>query len=79
MRVIADDAAAEPQDLIDAEVVVKRALKLLAAHAGIALLHFAQQALFGGEQSALAVHVNRSAFENEAVLRTVFVLDEGVP
>src|SRR5208337_5656847 len=65
-------------DLIDAEIVVARALQLLAAQAGIAPLHFAQKAFFGSEQSALPVHVNRSAFKHH-VLRIVLVLDEWFP
>ncbi len=51
--VVAGNAAAEPDHLIDAEVIVKDLLQLLAADAGIALLHLAQQALFGGEQNAV--------------------------
>ena len=43
-------------------------LELLAADAGIALLHFAQQAFFGGEQGALAVDVDGAAFEDDAAL-----------
>ena len=49
---------------------MERLLKLLAAHAGIALLHFAEQALFGGQQDALAVGVDGAAFEDEAALLT---------
>ena len=76
VRVVAGDAATQPDHLIDAEIIVKGALQLLAAHAGIALLHLAQQAFFGGEQNSRAVHVDRSAFEHDAeVLRTVLVLD----
>jgi len=44
---------------------VKCALQLRAAHAGIALLHLAEQTLFGGEQDALAIHIDRAAFEDE--------------
>ena len=56
--VVAGNAAAEPNHLIDAEIIGENALQLLTAQAGIALLHFAQQAFFGGEQSALAVYVD---------------------
>jgi hypothetical protein len=51
--VVAGDAAIQPDDLIDAEIIVKGLLQLLAAHAGIALLDLAQQAFLGGEQCAL--------------------------
>ena len=78
MCVVARDTAAEPDDLIDAEIVVKRVLKLLAADPGVALLDFAEQALLRGEQNASAVGVNGAAFKNYAVLRTVLVLDEGL-
>ena len=66
--VVAGDAAAEPDDLLDAEIVVEGPLKLLAADAGVALLHFAEQALFGGQQDALAVGVDGAAFEDEPAL-----------
>ena len=36
--------------------------------AGIALLHLAEQAFFGGEQGALAVDVDGAAFEDDAGL-----------
>ena len=32
----------------------------------IAFLHFAEQALFGGEQRATSVDVDRSAFQDDA-------------
>ena len=67
--VVAGDAAAEPEDLVDAQIVVKDPLQLLAAHAGVALLHFAQQALLGGEQHSLAIGIDRPAFENKRASR----------
>ena len=48
--IVAGDAAIEPDGLVDAQIVVKDALKFRAADAGVTLLHLAQQALFGGEQ-----------------------------
>ena len=77
--VVAGNAAAEPDDLIDAEIVVKGVFELLAADAGVALLDFAEQALLRGEQNASAVGVNGAAFKHDAVLRAVLVLDEGLP
>ena len=53
VRIVAGDAAIEPEHLVDAEIIVKSLLQLLAADAGIALLHFAEQALLGGEQNPL--------------------------
>ena len=63
--IVAGDAAIEPEHLIDAEIIVKDLLQLLAADAGIALLHLAEQALFRGEQDARAVGVDGAAFEHE--------------
>ena len=71
MRVVPKDASIEPDHLIDAEIVVKGLLQLLAAHAGIALLHFAKQALLGGEQNARAVRVDGAAFEHHPLRRAV--------
>ncbi len=56
----------------DAEVVVEGLLEVLAsggfvAEAGVALLNFGEQALFGGEEDAGAVGVDAAAFEDEAV------------
>src|SRR5208283_255377 len=77
--IVAGNAAAQPNDLIDAEIIGESALQLRAAQAGVALLHFAQKAFFGGEQSTFAVHVDRSALQHAVVLRTVLVLDEWLP
>jgi hypothetical protein len=62
--IVAHDSAIEPDGLVDTEIVVKDALKLLAADARIALLHLAQMALFGGEQRPCAVDVDGAAFEH---------------
>jgi len=78
VRVVASDAAVEPENLIDAEKIVEGLFELGAADAGVALLHFAQQTLLGGEQDALAVGVDGTAFEDEA-LRAVLVLDGRFP
>ncbi len=70
--VVAGAAAVEPDGLVDAEVVVEGLLEVLAgfvfvAEAGVALLDFGEEALFGGEEDAGAVGVDGAAFEDEAV------------
>ena len=68
--VVAGDSAPQPDHLLDAEIVVECLLELLAANAGIALLHFAEQAFFGRQQDALAVGIDGAAFEDEPALLT---------
>ncbi len=51
--------------------------KLLLADAGVALLHFAEQALFRGEHGACAVDVDGAAFEDDAMV-AVLGLDLGL-
>src|ERR1700684_2377618 len=63
VSVIAGTSTIQPDHLFDAEIFSEGLLQLLAAHAWIALLHIAQEALFGGEQDALAVGVDRSALQ----------------
>ena len=70
--VVAGAAFVEPEGLFDAEVVVEGLLEVLAgfgfvAEAGVALLDFGEEALFGGEEEAGAVGVDAAAFEDEAV------------
>ena len=70
--VVAGAAAVEPEGLVDAEVVVEGLFEVLAgfvfvAEAGVALLDFGEEALFGGEEDACAVGVDAAAFEDEAV------------
>ena len=70
--VVAGAALVEPEDLFDAEVVVEGPFEVLAgfgfgAEAGVALLDFGEEALFGGEEEAGAVGVDAAAFEDEAV------------
>src|SRR5581483_10951395 len=67
MSVIAGDARSEPDHVGDAQVVRKGLLVILASHPRVALLNFAEQALFGGKKSSLPVHVDRSAFEYDAL------------
>ncbi len=68
VRVVADNSPPQPDHLLDAEIVVECTFKLLAAHAGVALLDFAQQTLFGGEQDSLSIGVYRTTFENQSAL-----------
>src|ERR1039458_4640374 len=49
-----------------AEVVGEELFVVAAGHAWIALLDFAEQAFFGGEERAVAVDVDGSAFEDDA-------------
>src|ERR1700691_982931 len=79
VRVVARHAASQPDHLIDAEKIVKGPLKLLTAHAGVALLHVAQQALLSSEQNSLAIRVDRSAFQHQAAPRAIFKLDFRLP
>ena len=65
--VVAEDAASEPDGVRRAEVVGKRFFVVHARHVRIALLHFAQQAFFGGEDGAGAVDVDGAAFEDDAL------------
>ena len=77
--VVAGHAAAQPDHLVDAQEVVKCPLQLLAAHARVALLYFAQQALFRGQQDALAIRIDGPAFENEAAVPAIGQLDRRLP
>ena len=80
--VVAGDAAVQPEDLLDAEVVGEGLLESLrvgfVAEAGVALLDLGEQALFGGEQDARAVGVDGAAFEDEAVRLAVGQFDLGL-
>ena len=53
VRVVAGDAAAEPDHLRIAQVVGEHALDAVAAEPGVARLDVGEQALLGGEQRAL--------------------------
>ena len=64
--VVAGDAVFQPENLRDAEIAAKDLRVIFASEAGIALLRFAEQAFFGGEQGAAAVDVDAAAFEDDA-------------
>ena len=68
VRVVAEDAAAEPDGVWRAEVFGEDFFVVFARHAGIALLHFAEQAFFGGEDGAASVDVDGAAFEDDAAV-----------
>jgi hypothetical protein len=69
--VVTRNAAIEPQDLIDAQIVMKDLLKISAAQAWVPLLYFAQETLFGCEQYAGAIRVDGAALKHNAVLLEV--------
>ena len=70
-RVVAGDAAAEPDHLLGAEIVAQDRSVSAAAELGVARRLAVEQALFGGEQRALAVDVDGAALEHDvAVLLT---------
>jgi len=71
VRVVAGCAPVEPENLVDAEVVVEGLLDLLARDAGVALLDLGEEALLGGEEDADSVGVDGAAFEDEAMGFTV--------
>jgi len=58
---------------------VEDELELLAGDAGVALLHFTEQALLSGEEDAFAVGVNGAAFEDDAVFGAVGERDGRLP
>src|SRR5690348_17240322 len=66
VRVIANNAALEPQHVCHPKIVAKDVFVIFLCEARIPFLDFAQKAFFGGEQRAAAVHINASAFENHS-------------
>ena len=69
--VVAGAAAVEPEDLLDAEVIVEGLFELSFGDTGISLLDVGEEALFCGDNDACAVSVYAAAFENEAMLGAV--------
>ena len=67
VSIVAEDAAAQPDHVRRTEIISEDFFVVFARHAGIALLHFAEQTLFGGEERALSVDVDRAAFEDDTV------------
>ena len=72
---VLEDAVAEPDHLLGAEVVVERRLDRGAVELRVAVR--VQQALLGGQHRALAVDVDRAALEHErgAVAAVAFDLE----
>ena len=64
--VITGDATAEPDSVLSAQIVGENFFVIFARHAGVALLHFAEETFFGGEDGAASVDVDGSAFEDDA-------------
>ena len=62
--VVADDAAAEPEDVGRAEVIAEVLLDVGLGKLRVAI--WVEQALLGGEQRAAAVDVDRAAFQDDA-------------
>ncbi len=75
--VVADDAAVEPQDVVDTKVVVENGFQLLLAHAGVALLDFTEEAFLRGEENACAIGVNGAAFQYYAARPAVLAFRGG--
>jgi hypothetical protein len=63
--VIAGDAAVQPEDLSDSQVIGEQLLILLAVQLRVARLHRAEKTLLGGQQETLAVHINGAALEHQ--------------
>lgn len=68
VRVVADNALAEPENLVRPEIFFQGLLDLRPVQLGIAV--GVEQALLAGEQEAFAIHVDRSAFEHHVVHET---------
>src|SRR5271157_807273 len=78
VSVVASDAAAQPDDLADAEIVGKYLLELSTGRAGIARLDVAEQALLRGEERTSAVDVNAAALQYDPS-RFAFDLQKRLP
>ena len=66
VRVVAGDAAAEPEDLARAQVRGQDPLQLLARQPRVARLDLVEQALLGRQQCPRAVDVDGAPFEHHA-------------
>jgi hypothetical protein len=67
--IVAGDTVAEPENVGGTEIIAQDIFDFGAGHPGIARLDRAEEALFGGEQGAAAIHVNAAAFEDYALGR----------
>ncbi len=67
VRVVAGNAALQPDDLLDAKIIGKNFFHVLARESRVALLHIAEQAFFGGDQCAASIDVDAAALQNDAM------------
>lgn len=61
--IVAGDAVAQPQNLAHNEIVGEHSFVLRLDEAGVALLHFTEQAFLGDQQQSLTVNVETTAFQ----------------
>src|SRR6266849_647348 len=66
--VVAGDAGAEPDHVLDSQIIRENLFVVGSLHGGIAWLDLAKQALFGSQKSALAVDLDGAALEHDRVL-----------
>ena len=62
---VVHQAAAEPQDAVDAQILPQPRLDVLAREEGVPV--GVQQALAGGQERPLPIVVQRSAFQNDVM------------
>ncbi len=67
VRVVAGDAVLQPDCLRRAQILTKDGFDIGASQFWIAGLDRAQQAFFGSQNGARAIHINAAAFENNAM------------
>ena len=68
VSVVASNSRAQPNHVLDSKVVGEDFFVIGARHGRISLLDLAEQTLLRGEQSALPVHIDGAAFEDDPVL-----------
>src|SRR5262245_44626028 len=66
--IVADNAAAKPEDLANAKKSGENLLVILAGESRVPLLHLAEQALFRGQQTALPIDVDGAPFQCDGPL-----------
>src|SRR5207248_1854255 len=65
VRIVADDAALQPNYVGDAEIIMQGTFNLVTRKPRVALLHVTEQAFFGRDECSEAVDVNAAAFKNK--------------
>lgn len=68
MRIVAGNSFSQPDDVLRAEIFFEKFFVVGARHAWIALLNFSQQTFFGRKHGTASVHIDGTAFQNDAVL-----------